>query len=140
MAPRKSDAPRIAVDPALRPPERELFALIAAKFGELAQLFAEVATLEGHPDRWTSVRLPPGRSRRWFAEFCLAQYRQDEPRVRKLGRVWECERSLLEEALPPRRRGPAVANNDDEAANDDEPWSPERALEEAGLLPRKRAV
>ena len=114
--------------------EREAFTLIAAKFEELAQLFAEVATLErGQEQTWTSVHLPPGRSRRWFAEFCLAHHRKGDPRVRKGGKLWECERSLLDEALHPPRRGAAVANDTEEA------WSPGHALERAGLRPRKKA-
>ena len=114
--------------------EREVFTQIAAKFEELAELFSEVATIErGQEQTWTSVRLPPGRSRRWFAEFCLAQYRKGDPRVRKGGKLWECERSLLDQELHPPRRGAAVANDTEET------WSPGHALERAGLRPRNRA-
>jgi hypothetical protein len=122
----------------VRPPASTVFAQLAVLHRERSAIDTRIASAYDELVRsdgvgsWTSARLPPGRSRRWFAEFCLARLRAGDRRVRKLNaRTWEADRTLFEEGTPAPREPRAIAN-DTEAA-----WTPAAALATAGLRPRR---
>jgi hypothetical protein len=77
---------------------------------------------------YTTKSLPPGMSRRAFNDRCKGLADAGDTRVHKRGRQWVASREAIDEKSP-RRRAPNKVF--------DGPWSPEDALEAAGVRPQR---
>ncbi len=79
--------------------------------------------------RYTSKAPPPGMSRKRFNEVCRELRERGDARVHKVGRVWIAAAEAFEN-----RRAKAGAR----ALEAPETWSPEAALESAGIRSTRR--
>lgn len=80
-------------------------------------------------DEYTSKSPPAGMSRRTFNERCKVLADAGDSRVRRRGRQWVATRDAIDEK-PARRRPPAKVL--------DGPWSPQAALDAAGVRAQRK--
>jgi hypothetical protein len=81
------------------------------------------------PTEYTSSSPPPGMSRRTFNDRCKQLADRSDARVRKPGRQWVASREAIDEK-PVRRRVPVTVVQG--------PWSPQAALEAAGVRAQRK--
>jgi hypothetical protein len=78
---------------------------------------------------YTTRSLPPGMSRRTFVDNCKHLAGAGDKRVWRRGRLWVAKREAIDEQ-PARRRAPVQAFGG--------PWSPQEALEAAGVRAQRK--